>query len=464
MNKQEILSLLETKKTLIIVGGDQTENAIEIPQFLNGGFINGNNNKTILCAEPKRSDVIKLAELVSKQMNEEVGKTIGYGIRFEEKVSTETKIKYITDGLLIREMMIDPLLNNYSIVIIDQANERSLHSDLLLALLNRLQSSTRPDLKLIILTSNNSSAIEFNNFFTRGATDNNEVSILSLSDQLLLLPSDVTKVVQPEIQRCKLTTFILQLKALNINNLNSFEMITSPSTESINEALNELFSLGAIITSTKDRSYESSKLTSIGNVMIGLPLDPIYSKIIIESEKLGCSEEILTIISMLQINRNDLFIGKLPQSLIDNQSDHLTLLNVYNSFVSKNKCSSEQQQWCNDNKINYKSILAIQQTKNHLLNFLTKVSIKLLSCENPQAQDLIKKSILSGFFNNIAKSVSDDDDDDISYETIVEPTRKVWLHSNSFITTATSQFVLFGQTTKIHDKEYIKDVSIIDPS
>ncbi|KAM9962242.1 hypothetical protein ACTFIR_005141 [Dictyostelium discoideum] len=448
MNKKEILSLLEIKKILIIVGGDKTEKASEIPKL----FLNDNQtNKTIVCTEAKRSNAIKLAELVSKQMNEQVGKTVGYGIRFEEKVSNESKIKFITDGLLVREMMVDPLLNNYSIIIIDQVDERSLSTDLLLALLKKLEISTtkRPDLKIVILTSTNSNANEIKNFF---GSDN--VSTLSFGNE----DSSTTT---PEIEKCKnLTPFILQLKSFYIDNLKSFEMITSPSLELINQSLNELFRLGAI---SSNQDNESSKLTSIGNIMVGLPLEPIYSKVIIESEKLGCSEQILNIISMLLINnKNDLFINsKLSSSsLIDSQSDHLTLLNVYNSFIL-NKCSPI---WCNDNQINFQTIQNVQQIKNQLLNCLTKVSIKLLSCNDDgssskQSTDHIKKSFLSGFLNNVAKSTTDN-----SFETIVEPIRKVLLHPTSSVVPGSSQFVLFGETIKIDESEYIKDVSVIDQS
>ncbi|EAL73559.1 hypothetical protein DDB_G0268212 [Dictyostelium discoideum AX4] len=452
MNKKEILSLLEIKKILIIVGGDKTEKASEIPKL----FLNDNpTNKTIVCTEAKRSNAIKLAELVSKQMNEQVGKTVGYGIRFEEKVSNESKIKFITDGLLVREMIVDPLLNNYSILIIDQVDERSLSTDLLLALLKKLEISTtkRPDLKIVILTSTNSNANEIKNFF---GSDN--VSTLSFGNED---SSITTTTTTPEIEKCKnLTPFILQLKSFNIDNLKSFEMITSPSLELINQSLNELFRLGAI-SSNQDNG--SSKLTSIGNTMVGLPLEPIYSKVIIESEKLGCSEQILNIISMLLINnKNDLFINsKLSSSaLIDSQSDHLTLLNVYNSFIS-NKCSPI---WCNDNQINFQTIQTVQQIKNQLLNCLTKVSVKLLSCNDDgssskQSTDHIKKSFLSGFFNNVAKSTTDN-----SYETIVEPIRKVLLHPTSSVVPESNQFVLFGETFKIDRSEYIKDVSVIDQS
>ncbi|KAM9972113.1 hypothetical protein ACTFIW_003466 [Dictyostelium discoideum] len=452
MNKKEILSLLEIKKILIIVGGDKTEKASEIPKL----FLNDNpTNKTIVCTEAKRSNAIKLAELVSKQMNEQVGKTVGYGIRFEEKVSNESKIKFITDGLLVREMMVDPLLNNYSIIIIDQVDERSLSTDLLLALLKKLEISTtkRPDLKIVILTSTNSNANEIKNFF---GSDN--VSTLSFGNE----DSSTTTTTTPEIEKCKnLTPFILQLKSFNIDNLKSFEMITSPSLELINQSLNELFKLGAI---SSNQDNESSKLTSIGNTMVGLPLEPIYSKVIIESEKLGCSEQILNIISMLLINnKNDLFINnKLSSSssLIDSQSDHLTLLNVYNSFIL-NKCSPI---WCNDNQINFQTIQNVQQIKNQLLNCLTKVSIKLLSCNDDgssskQSTDHIKKSFLSGFFNNVAKSTTAN-----SYETIVEPIRKVLLHPTSSVVPESNQFVLFGETIKIDESEYIKDVSVIDQS
>ena len=70
----------------------------------------------------------------------EVGGKVGYTIRFEDKTSKETQIKYVTDGILVRECMSDPLLSKYSVVVLDEAHERSLNTDILFSLVKRAVS------------------------------------------------------------------------------------------------------------------------------------------------------------------------------------------------------------------------------------------------------------------------------------------------------------------------------------
>jgi HrpA-like RNA helicase len=84
-------------------------------------------------------------------MNNRIGDLVGYSVRFDEKYSNQTRIKYMTDGMLLRETMIDPNLNKYSIIILDEAHERSLNSDTLLALIKQI--SKMRDIKLIIMSA-----------------------------------------------------------------------------------------------------------------------------------------------------------------------------------------------------------------------------------------------------------------------------------------------------------------------
>jgi ATP-dependent RNA helicase DHX8/PRP22 len=88
-------------------------------------------------------------------MESKVGSLVGYSVRFDENYSKEhTRIKYVTDGMLLRECILDPLLMKYSVIILDEAHERSVNSDTLLALVKGLiQSGKRPDLKLIVMSA-----------------------------------------------------------------------------------------------------------------------------------------------------------------------------------------------------------------------------------------------------------------------------------------------------------------------
>lgn len=81
-----------------------------------------------------------------------MGKEVGYCIRFEDKTSYKTKIKYLTDGMLLREAMLDPLLSKYAVVILDEAHERTVNTDILFGLMKGIQKQ-RKDLKVIIMSA-----------------------------------------------------------------------------------------------------------------------------------------------------------------------------------------------------------------------------------------------------------------------------------------------------------------------
>lgn len=93
----------------------------------------------IAVTQPRRVAATSLADRVSKEQGVSVGDTVGYAVRFDEKYTSGTRIKYMTDGMIVRELMSDPLLSKYSIVIVDEAHERTLRTDLLIANLKTIQ-------------------------------------------------------------------------------------------------------------------------------------------------------------------------------------------------------------------------------------------------------------------------------------------------------------------------------------
>ena len=107
----------------------------------------------ILMLEPRRIAARQIAERMAEMLGEPVGKTVGYRIRFETKVSKETRIEVLTEGILTRMLESDPTLDGVGIVIFDEFHERSLHSDLALALTRQAQKILRPDLRLLIMSA-----------------------------------------------------------------------------------------------------------------------------------------------------------------------------------------------------------------------------------------------------------------------------------------------------------------------
>jgi len=107
----------------------------------------------ILMLEPRRLAARQIAERMAELLGEPVGKTVGYRIRFETKVSSETRIEVLTEGILTRMLESDPTLDGIGIVIFDEFHERSLHSDLALALSRQAQRILRPDLRLVVMSA-----------------------------------------------------------------------------------------------------------------------------------------------------------------------------------------------------------------------------------------------------------------------------------------------------------------------
>ncbi|XP_019175861.1 PREDICTED: probable pre-mRNA-splicing factor ATP-dependent RNA helicase DEAH9 [Ipomoea nil] len=147
-----ILYLVETHATTIIVGETGSGKTTQIPQYLKeGGWAEG--GRMIACTQPRRLAVQAVASRVAEEMGVKLGEEVGYTIRFEDITNTDlTRIKFLTDGVLLREMMDDPLLSKYSVIMIDEAHERSISTDILLGLLKKIQRR-RPELRLIIASA-----------------------------------------------------------------------------------------------------------------------------------------------------------------------------------------------------------------------------------------------------------------------------------------------------------------------
>jgi ATP-dependent RNA helicase DHX33 len=108
---------------------------IELPQYLLEG---GSYHGQIAVTQPRRVAATSLAARVSAEQGQALGTLVGYSVRFDERVGLGTRIKYLTDGMLVREMMNDPLLTCYDVVIVDEAHERTLRTDIVLASLKRI--------------------------------------------------------------------------------------------------------------------------------------------------------------------------------------------------------------------------------------------------------------------------------------------------------------------------------------
>ena len=161
--KEKILELIKEKKILIIEGETGSGKTTQIPQYL---YENGycENKKKICVTQPRRVAAMSVASRVAYEMGVKCGHEVGYSIRFEENVSPMTKIIYMTDGIFLRYLLSDNLLNEFSVIMIDEAHERSIQTDIIFGIIKTLIEK-REDLRIII-SSATLSTLKFKNYFS----------------------------------------------------------------------------------------------------------------------------------------------------------------------------------------------------------------------------------------------------------------------------------------------------------
>ncbi|KAE8398608.1 P-loop containing nucleoside triphosphate hydrolase protein [Aspergillus pseudonomiae] len=147
-HRQNLLYLVDTYPVTIVVGQTGSGKTTQLPQYLDqaGWCADG---KSIAVTQPRRVAVTTVAARVAEEMRCRVGEEVGYSIRFEDLTSASTRIKFLTDGMLLREALVDPLLSRYSVIMVDEAHERSLSTDILLGILKKILKR-RPELRIII--------------------------------------------------------------------------------------------------------------------------------------------------------------------------------------------------------------------------------------------------------------------------------------------------------------------------
>ncbi|OBT94846.1 hypothetical protein VE01_06365 [Pseudogymnoascus verrucosus] len=162
-HRESLLYTIETHAVTIVVGQTGCGKSTQLPQFLEkAGWCS--EGKAIAITQPRRVAATTVATRVAEEFGCTLGQEVGYSIRFEDVTSAATKIKFLTDGLLLREALVDPLLSRYSVIMVDEAHERSLSTDVLLGVLRKIHKR-RPELRIIV-SSATLQAHEFLTFFT----------------------------------------------------------------------------------------------------------------------------------------------------------------------------------------------------------------------------------------------------------------------------------------------------------
>ena len=146
----DVNSALQTHNSLVITAPPGAGKSTLLPLTILSSLGEG---EKILMLEPRRLAARQIAERMAQILGETVGETVGYRVRFESKVSKRTRIEVLTEGILTRMLVDDATLDGVSIVIFDEFHERSINSDLALALTRQTQQIIRPDLKVVIMSA-----------------------------------------------------------------------------------------------------------------------------------------------------------------------------------------------------------------------------------------------------------------------------------------------------------------------
>jgi ATP-dependent RNA helicase DDX35 len=566
---------------------------------------------------------------VAEEYGCDIGKEVGYSIRFEDQTSAATRIKFMTDGLLIREALVDPLLSRYSVIMVDEAHERSISTDILLGLLKKIQKR-RPELRIII-SSATLQAEEFLRFFTCNAgevavTNKGDTqqlgTIISLEGRtypidILYLESpaedyveqsistvfdihtkepegdilvfltgreEIDNVVQaiaeravglrpgskpllplplyaglsteqqmyvfeetpegtrkvivstniaeasitiegivyvidsgfvklraydpsttietltatpvskaaaaqragragrtkpgkcfrlykeeayeslpdinvPEIQRSNLAPFVLQLKALGIDNIVRFDYLTPPPAELLVKATELLYSLGAL--------DDYAKLTKpLGMRMAELAVEPMMAKTLLNAPSFGCLSEILTIAAMTSLG-GSVWVqrdGEKKQfessrrKFAAEEGDHLTLLNVYQTFVTKGK---REGRFCHDNHLNFKAMTRAVSIRTQLKRYLERFGIQTDESLGQGAADKaekVRRCLTTGYFAHAARMHPDGTFRNVAGGTVLHA------HPSSLMFNRKADWVIFHEVVETSTKTFIREVTKIEKS
>ncbi|CAK7237590.1 DEAH-box ATP-dependent RNA helicase prp22 [Sporothrix eucalyptigena] len=262
--------------------------------------------------------------------------------------------------------------------------------------------------------------------------------------QTEMLPTTI-----PEIQRKNLSNTILILKAMGINDLLHFDFMDPPPINTMLSALEELYALSAL--------DDEGLLTKLGRKMADFPMDPTSSKALIASVELGCSDEMLSIMGMIAQPKGVWYRPKDKQQQADAKKakfndphgDHLTMLNVYNSW----KRARFSKPWCQEHFLQYRVLTRAKDVRTQLERIMERYKHPIVSCGTHT--DRVRQALCAGFFRNASRK-----DPHEGFKTLIEGT-PVYLHPSSALFGKQAEWVIYD-TLVLTTKEYMQCTTAID--
>ncbi|XP_075109724.1 putative pre-mRNA-splicing factor ATP-dependent RNA helicase DEAH4 isoform X2 [Nicotiana tabacum] len=525
--EEKIIETVEKNPVVVVIGETGSGKSTQLSQMLyKRGYA---KSGMIAVTQPRRVAAVSVSRRVAQEQNVRLGEEVGYAIRFEDRTSEKTHIKYLTDGVLLRESLFNPELNQYSVIILDEAHERSLNTDILLGLMKRLIKRRHSNLKVLI-TSATLDGGKVSRFFSdcpvltvpgelfpveivhiserpknyveaslKTAIDihvrepegdilifltgqvrvfspppphcrrfivstNIAETSLTVDGVVYVIDSGYVKqrqynpstgmysleVVQiskvqakqragragrtrpgkcyrlypsmvyhddfldatvPEIQRSSLAETVLYLKSLDLADMDilKFDFLDSPSMESLEDALKQLYLVDAI--------DENGSITSLGRKMAELPLEPSLSRTLLEANELDCLSQALTVVSMLSAETTLLPAPSkssekkrkhTPSNLPDGSGlgDHIQLLQIYEQWYQ----TDYNVDWCKENNLQVRGMLFVRDVRKQLSQIMHKIAKGSLDVQtskrrrdSQQEYRILRKALFIGYANQLAE-------------------------------------------------------------
>ncbi|MGD0045164.1 MAG: DEAD/DEAH box helicase, partial [Isosphaeraceae bacterium] len=149
----KILTSLREHRRLVLVAPPGAGKTTRVPPALVRSGLLSQEHPGVIVLQPRRVAARATAARIADEQNWSLGEEVGYQIRFERRISATTRLRIQTEGILNRQLLADPLLETIGAVVLDEFHERSLHSDLALALLREIRRDVRPDLIIVVMSA-----------------------------------------------------------------------------------------------------------------------------------------------------------------------------------------------------------------------------------------------------------------------------------------------------------------------
>lgn len=255
----------------------------------------------------------------------------------------------------------------------------------------------------------------------------------------------------PEIQRTNLSNTILLIKSLGVKDMLDFDFMDPPPQDTMTTSLFDLWALGAL--------DNLGDMTDLGRKMNFFPMDPPLAKLIIMAEEYGCTEEMITIVSMLSVP-NVFYRPKERQEESDAarekffvpESDHLTFLHVYSQW----KANGHSDAWCSRHFLHSKSLRRAKEVRDQLLDIMKTQKMDIVSCGTDW--DVVRRCICSGYYHQAAKVKGIGEYINLRTSVTVQLHPTSALYGLGFL----PDYVVYHELI-LTSKEYMSTVTSVDP-